>query len=207
MGPTSKAALAIFSALLAAALLAIEVEARGRGGGGRGGGRGGGGFSRPNISRSGPASGGSFRGGGRSYGGGSRGYGGSYGNANRTAPSQRPSRQVANDRPRTRDDRPDNRNDRLDDRQDFRQDNIENRQDYRDKVRKEYKEHEEWYEDRWRYMVGSSITVATFRTMTCQTNVVVINNITYYNCSGTWYNRAYSGGSVTYVVVNTPAGY
>jgi hypothetical protein len=28
--------------------------------------------------------------------------------------------------------------------------------------------------------------------------------LTYYQCGSTWYQPSYSGGSVTYVVVNSP---
>jgi hypothetical protein len=35
----------------------------------------------------------------------------------------------------------------------------------------------------------------------------VVNGVTYYSCGPTWYKRGYSGGSVTYIVVNAPAGY
>jgi hypothetical protein len=31
--------------------------------------------------------------------------------------------------------------------------------------------------------------------------------VSYYNCGGTWYNRGYQGGNVTYIVVNAPPGY
>ncbi|MGA7877787.1 MAG: hypothetical protein WCA08_19160 [Desulfoferrobacter sp.] len=31
--------------------------------------------------------------------------------------------------------------------------------------------------------------------------------VSYYRCGSGWYNQAYSGSGVTYVVVNPPAGY
>ena len=90
----------------------------------------------------------------------------------------------------------------------------QNRQQYGREVQEDRQEfyednyygNSEWYEDRWRFAVGASITAAAFRSMTCTPTTVIVNGTTYYNCSGTWYNRAYSGGSVTYIVVNAPPG-
>jgi hypothetical protein len=31
--------------------------------------------------------------------------------------------------------------------------------------------------------------------------------VSYSDCGGTWYQPAYSGGDVTYVVVDAPPGY
>ena len=36
----------------------------------------------------------------------------------------------------------------------------------------------------------------------CQT--VVTGNVTYQQCGSTWYQPSYSGGNVTYIVVNPP---
>ena len=33
---------------------------------------------------------------------------------------------------------------------------------------------------------------------------VVVNGVTYYQCGSTWYQPAYQGSQVTYVVVNPP---
>jgi hypothetical protein len=38
----------------------------------------------------------------------------------------------------------------------------------------------------------------------CTTSVVIVNGTSYYNCSGTWYSRGYSGGSVVYIVTDAP---
>jgi hypothetical protein len=43
--------------------------------------------------------------------------------------------------------------------------------------------------------------------MSCTRTSVVVDGITYYSCGGDWYQSTYSGGSVTYVVVNAPPGY
>ncbi len=187
-----------FAILLMVAFLATSAFARGggRGGGGRGGGgRGGGSFShggggRPNVSRSGPASGGSFSRGASSRRGGnfdSRSRGDRQGNRSSNQSDRQSSR---ND---NQGDRQDNRNDRYDDRQDNRNDRYDDRK--------------EFYQDRRRFAVGATMTAAAFGALTCASRTVVVNGISYYGCGGTWYNRAYAGGAVSYVVVDAPAGY
>jgi hypothetical protein len=193
--------------------IVTDVEARGRGGGG---GRGG-------FSRSGPAAGGSFRGSRGSYGGhasrpSTRPAGGSFERPS-TRPAERP-RQP--ERPSTRPEqrpstRPEQRpgegdpGDRQQDRQDWRDDAREDRQDYRDAARyqrAEYAEdlytYDEWYEDRQSWAVGAALTAATFRSLSCTPTTVVVGSTTYYQCGSSWYNRAYQGGQVTYIVVNPP---
>jgi hypothetical protein len=49
-----------------------------------------------------------------------------------------------------------------------------------------------------------SLTRSAFHTLNCATTKTVVNGVTYYGCGGTWYNRRYSGGQVTYIVVNPP---
>ncbi len=205
--------------LLIALFLAADVVARGRGG--RGGGR------SPNISRGGPASHGSFRTGGGSYGGSRQSYRGGSGGSRpatgagrTTAPTERsgrvgdsqtatgPGRSSApTERSGDPGDREGQREEAREDRQDYRDSAREDRQDYADDVRGEYQEHEEWYEDRWKRAVGASLTVSAFRSLQCASSTVVVNGVTYYNCGSSWYQRGYSGGNVTYVVVGPPAGY
>lgn len=100
--------------------------------------------------------------------------------------------------------RQDGRTDRLDDR-------LDNRQDARHEIREHYEDHHynygEYYEDRWKYALGASLTMATFRALSCTTTTVVVGNVTYYGCGSSWYNRAYSGGTTTYIVVNAPPGH
>jgi hypothetical protein len=43
--------------------------------------------------------------------------------------------------------------------------------------------------------------------MTCNSTSVIVDGVTYYSCGDAWYQSTYSGGSVTYVVVNAPPGY
>ena len=184
--------------LVALLFVVAEVEAR-RGGGGRGGGgRGGGGKS---FSRSGPASGGSVR----SHQAPSGQRGGNRSNLSDNRGSMQDNRGSRQDnRSEQRGNVSDNRNDRLDDRQDHRDNVREDRQDFADDVRDDRRD---WYNDRYRYRVGVSITYSTFSSLSCTTSSVNVNGVTYYRCDNDWYSRAYSGGNVTYVVVKAPAGY
>jgi hypothetical protein len=107
-----------------------------------------------------------------------------------------------------RTDRTGERQDGRTDRQDNRQDGMKDRQNNR---QEHYEDHHynygEYYEDRWKYAMGASLTMATFRALSCTTTTVVAGNVTYYGCGGSWYNRAYSGGTTTYIVVNAPPGH
>jgi hypothetical protein len=126
-------------------------------------------------------------------------------------PSQGDRRPGQGDRNDRYDDRQDNRNDAREDSQDYRTDAREDRQQQRNIARSEYQEHHhgysEFYEDRWKYAVGASLTAATFRTLSCTPTTVIVGGVSYYQCGSTWYNRGYSGGSTTYVVINAPPGY
>ena len=97
----------------------------------------------------------------------------------------------------------------MDKRQDNVSDRVDNRQEFRQDAWDEYgyHSHSEWYEDRWKYAMGAALTVATFRALSCQTTTVVVGNVTYTQCASTWYQRSYTAGSTTYIVVNAPAGY
>ena len=55
--------------------------------------------------------------------------------------------------------------------------------------------------------VGTAITASAFSAQTCTPTTVVVGNVSYYSCGGTWYTRQYQGGNVTYVMVNAPPGY
>jgi hypothetical protein len=77
-------------------------------------------------------------------------------------------------------------------------------QDYGDDVRDDRRD---WYNDRYRYRVGVSISYTTFSSLSCTTTTVHVDGVTYYRCDNDWYSRAYSGGNVTYIVVKAPAGY
>lgn len=89
-----------------------------------------------------------------------------------------------------RDNRQDRRGDVRDDRRDFREDRYDDRRRARRRRR-----------------VGSVLTRSTFRSLNCHSTLIIVGNVTYYRCGTYWYNRAYSGGDVTYVIVTAPAGY
>ena len=57
------------------------------------------------------------------------------------------------------------------------------------------------------YAVGTMINAANYSALPCTPTTVVANGITYSQCGSTWYQPTYSGGDVTYVVVNAPSGY
>jgi hypothetical protein len=50
--------------------------------------------------------------------------------------------------------------------------------------------------------VGTAITASAFQAMSCPMTPVAVNGFTYYQCGSTWYQPAYQGSQVTYVVVN-----
>lgn len=70
-----------------------------------------------------------------------------------------------------------------------------------------YREWDEWRDRRRRWVIGTTITAATFAALTCTSTRYVINGVYYYSCGDAWYRRAYAGTTVTYVVVNAPPGY
>ena len=178
--------LAILCAVSLVLFVIFDAESRGRGG------RGGGGFH-----RGGAAAGGSF------------GHQRSYGGSNRSNRSNRMNTSngrmnTSNDRVNNRADNRNDRNDRANDRMDNRQDRYQDRREYRDDY---YDDRREWVEDRQRLRVGAYLTASAFGAMSCSPTIVVVGGITYNQCGGGWYQRAYRSGSVTYIVVNAPAGY
>jgi hypothetical protein len=52
--------------------------------------------------------------------------------------------------------------------------------------------------------VGTAITASAFQLMSCPMTPVVVNGVSFYQCGSTWYQPAYQGNSVTYIVVNPP---
>ena len=183
-----QSAVAVCAVLVTLLFVVAEVEAR------RGGGRGGGGGGGRSFSRSGPASGGSVR--------------------SHQAPSGQRSGSMGN-RQGNRNDMQGNRNEQRGNRNEQRRDVNEDRRDHRDDVRDDHRDYRDdvrddrrdWYDDRYRRRVGSVLTVSAFRSLSCTTTRIHVNGIDYYRCDSAWYSRAYSGGSVTYVIVTAPAGY
>lgn len=101
----------------------------------------------------------------------------------------------------------DTRQDRYDDRRDFRRDAYDDRRDHRREVYDDHREYHEYYEDRWKRAAGAALTVGAFRSLSCSYRTVVVGGVTYYDCSGTWYQRGYQGSQVVYVVVAPPPGH
>lgn len=96
-----------------------------------------------------------------------------------------------------RQERRDTRRDIHDDRRDFRRERYDDRRDFREDV----------YRDRRRVRTARAISATAFRNLSCRAEIIVVGNVTYYRCGGGWYQKAYHGGSVTYVIVNAPQGY
>jgi hypothetical protein len=164
----------------------LDVDARGMAGGG-------------GFSRSGPARGGSF--------------------AARSAPRAAASRSSGRQAGRYErvGSRRDALTDRRDDRRDYRDDVRDDRRDYRNDLRDDRRDYYDDRYDRWddwgrgaavvagAAIVGSAISAAAYDDLDCTT--VVVDGVSYSRCGSTWYRPAYSGGDVTYVVVEPPSGY
>jgi gas vesicle protein len=71
-------------------------------------------------------------------------------------------------------------------------------EDRREEIRDEHWDHWRQHED-----LGTVYTEWDFSDEDCEASIVV-DGVTYYGCDGVWYRRAYSGGTVTYVVVEGP---
>ena len=93
---------------------------------------------------------------------------------------------------------------RPDDRQEMR-DQLEERRETRERRREEiHDEHRDEYRyRRYREELGTTYSSDYWDDDYCEAEVVV-DGVTYYECEGNWYRRAYSGGEVTYVVVEGP---
>lgn len=179
--------------LLTAVFFIVEVQARSFGG--RAGG--GGGFSRGGIGSHGGFSG---RGGGFSGAG-----------MNQTRGMQR---DRTNDARAAAQDRQDSRRDRMEDRQDFRKDRMEDRQDFTDDNADDW---DRWDDNDGKFLAGAVVggaVVAASRpstnyitTLPCSVAPVTVSGAYYYDCGGTWYQRAYAGSQITYIAVAPPPGY
>jgi len=96
----------------------------------------------------------------------------------------------------------------------------QSRQDYKGDAREDWQDYSDDYHGRgWgyaaagaavvagAYAVGSVVSAANYRSLSCTPTTVVVGGVSYSQCGSTWYQPTYSGGDVTYVVVNPPAGY
>lgn len=197
----------VYGALLCSFVLFVAdfAEARGRGGGGRGGGG-------RSFSRSGPASHGGFSSRARTQPSRqvNRPSQGNFKGGDRPAQSQERADTRQSNREnsgKSQEDRQEWRDQSREDRQEAIKDRQEDRQDFIDD------QHDDYWDDYNRYYgyrgvyVGATVSTIYITTLPCTTTAVVVNGVTYYNCSSTWYQRGYAGSSVTYVTVNAPPGY
>jgi hypothetical protein len=180
---------------------AIDTYARGRGSGGGSGRGSGGGRNRSansNISRSGPARTGSVK-------------SSDFNRQSSRSRSQNVERGSGTDRQA-------NRQSNQENRQDYHTENREVWQDYGNNARND---RQDYYDDN-RYWggnvehpvaaataiaVGTALTVSAFNSQACNTTVVSVGGVTYYQCGSNWYNQAYQDGDVVYVSVGAPPGY
>ena len=211
-----------------------EARGRGGGrGGGHKAHRSGGGHHRSaNVSRQGPSRSGSLNSNRSRSSSRSRsanrstnrsGQGNRQANAqNRQGNRQDNAQNRQGNRENNRGDREDNRQDWQDERRDYQEGVRDERRDYAEDVRserREYAEHAEWNNGivewdegtEWGALVaagvfvtGTAIAVSSFNNAPCTMTSTVINGQTYYQCDNYWYQEAYQGGEVVYVVVNPP---
>ena len=195
-----------WSLFMLVSFAAAEVQARG--------GRGGGGFGGGGFSSGGAASGGSFSG-----RGGQMGAAAQQSSRQNTARDLQSRKQVGD--AANREDWQQYGKERQEDRQQATSDRQEDRQNYRHNAREDWQEYGDDHRRGGYYnrpvaagvavgaavAVGTAITASAFSAQTCTPTTVVVGNVSYYSCGGTWYTRQYSGGNVTYVVVNAPPGY
>ncbi len=201
------------------AFLTYDLYARGRVGGGRSGGK--------SVSRSGAASGGSFSS-ARSSQSANRG---SYSQGSRSSQVDRSSAQqkTSSNRQNYKKDGQSagssQGKDYQQDRQDWKDSSREDRQDYgqdRQSDRQEYAEgyhNNEWYGGHRHYenwesggafvaglVIGATLSAAAFSSAYPSGGCVTtyVGDVSYYQCGTTWYQKAYRGGNVTYIVVNAP---
>jgi hypothetical protein len=55
--------------------------------------------------------------------------------------------------------------------------------------------------------VGSVVSSSAYQADACTKHSVEVKGETYYRCDDLWLQKAISGGEVSYIVVNPPAGY
>jgi len=101
---------------------------------------------------------------------------------------------------------------RQEDRQNYAEDARRQRQDYADDYLDDY--HGRYYHGGYpvgaglavagAVAVGTAITASAFQALSCPMTPAVVGGNTYYKCGSTWYQPAYQGSQVNYVVVNPP---
>ena len=193
--------------------------------------RGGGGHKASHVNRRGPSRSGSMSPSRARHSSSSRNVNRS--NVNRNNVNRDNVNRNNQDRRSNVDNRQGNRQDKLDNREKDREDWRDERWDHQDDVRderrdyaedvrserREWAEHSEWndgileWDDgaEWENILaagllvtGTAIAVSSFNNAPCTMTSVNVNGQTYYQCDNYWYQEAYQGGEVVYVVVNSP---
>ena len=123
----------------------------------------------------------------------------------------------------------------MNDRQDYQTGAREDRQDYGERARDDRMDfaddnwddhHYGWHNDNdgevlAGVLIGAAIvgtaaaaastpapaTTTYITVLPCPTSAVIVNGVSYYNCSSTWYQRGHAGSQVTYMVGGPPPGY
>lgn len=198
LGIIAIAAVAVFFIIIVEEAMA-RGPGGGRGGGGRGGPRGGHRMGRMHHHRMGPASRGNFHAQPRHRSGMRRPTraGSSDRRHTRGAPRPTPARPLPPPAAMPPETRPDDRQEMRDQLEERR----ETRERRREKIRDEHRD--EYRYRRYREELGTTYSSDYWDDDYCEAEVVV-DGVTYYECEGNWYRRAYSGGEVTYVVVEGP---
>ncbi len=75
-----------------------------------------------------------------------------------------------------------------------------------------YDDHDEdWEAALAGFALGTALTSASFSSMQtstqCSLSEVTVNEVKYFKCGSTWYNRVIEGTEVQYVIVGAPPGY
>ncbi len=171
--------------------LSGEAWARGPGGGGR---------ARPNVSREGPARGGSFQ---------------PTQTRESTRRSERPAskpqdRTVPSDQQDVSRDQTDAR--RVNQRERDPDREVEERRDERRDDRKDYyddrrDDRRDYYVIRRHYTRGMRYSASWWTRSCSRATIVIVDGYTYYHCDNFWFSRTYYGGDVVYTVTDTPPGY
>jgi len=101
------------------------------------------------------------------------------------------------------------------DRQRDDRDRSSERDDYRDRDRDQVRDQDD-YRDREPHVVarrhriwhrGDELTYVEYGNYGCGDVAVVVDDDKYYRCEGTWFVRTYYGGEVTYTATDPPSGY
>ena len=160
------------------------------------GGRGGAARARPNVSRAGPAGGGSFRREHRPA-------------RERGAERRAPDRSLGSNPP-ARPERERRDAHRATERERRRpyEDDDRRRDDDREPPVRDYREdRRDRYSDRRAFARGTTYSAVWYSSQSFSDEAVVVDGYSYYSCSGAWFGRTYYGGEVIYTVVDAPPGY